>query len=99
MDTINAAKFKATCLALLDQVERTGELVRITKRGKPVAQLAPLSRAGKRAILGCMEGTAKIVGDIADRFIAATAQVRGFTLITSDAHLLECTSLRTLSNR
>jgi prevent-host-death family protein len=64
VDTINAAKFKATCLALLDQVARTGEPVRITKRGKPVAQLAPLPRAGKRAIMGCMEGTAKIVGDI-----------------------------------
>jgi len=64
MDTINAAKLKATCLALLDRVERTGEPVRITKRGKPVAQLAPLPRPGKRGILGCMEGTAKIVGNI-----------------------------------
>jgi PIN domain nuclease of toxin-antitoxin system len=36
--------------------------------------------------------------DPADRFIAATAQVRGFTLITSNAHLLECPSLRTLAN-
>ncbi len=64
MYTINAAKFKATCLSLLDQVKRTGQPIRITKRGKPVAQLSPLPRAGKRAILGCMEGTAKIVGDI-----------------------------------
>jgi len=64
MSTINAVRFKATCLALLDQVERTGEPIRITKRGKLVAQLAPLPRAGKRGILGCMEGTAKIVGDI-----------------------------------
>ena len=37
--------------------------------------------------------------DPADRFIAATAQIRGFTLITSDAHLLECQSIRTLANR
>jgi PIN domain nuclease of toxin-antitoxin system len=37
--------------------------------------------------------------DPADRFIAATAMVRGFTLITSDAHLLECSSIRTLANR
>ena len=64
MNSINAARFKATCLALLDQVERTGEPIRITKRGKPVAQLAPLPRAGKRSILGCMAGTAQIVGDI-----------------------------------
>jgi len=37
--------------------------------------------------------------DPADRFIAATAQVRGFTLITSDAHLLKCPGIRTLANR
>src|SRR5208282_5523877 len=37
--------------------------------------------------------------DPADRFIAATAQVRGFTLITSDAYLLKCSGIRTLTNR
>jgi len=64
METINAAHFKATCLALLDKVERTGRPVRVTKRGKPVAELVPVAPPGKRRILGCMEGTAKIVGDI-----------------------------------
>ena len=64
MDTINAAKFKVTCLSLLDRVARTGEPIRITKRGKPIAQLAPLPRPGKRLILGCMAGSAKITGDI-----------------------------------
>ena len=64
MNTVSAAKFKATCLSLLDQVARTGEPIRITKRGKPIAQLAPLPRRGKRLILGCMAGSAKIVGDI-----------------------------------
>ena len=37
--------------------------------------------------------------DPADRFIAATALVRGFTLATSDKHLLNCRSIRTLPNR
>jgi prevent-host-death family protein len=64
MDTISAAAFKATCLALLDKVERTRQPIRITKRGKPVAQLVPVSPQGKRRLMGCMEGTAKIVGDI-----------------------------------
>ena len=36
--------------------------------------------------------------DPADRFIAATALVRGLTLITSDDHLLKCRSIRTLAN-
>ena len=41
---IKASEFKAKCLAVLDQVERTGETVVITKKGKPVAQLMPHSR-------------------------------------------------------
>jgi PIN domain nuclease of toxin-antitoxin system len=37
--------------------------------------------------------------DPADRFIAATALVQGFTLATADKHLLKCKSIRTLPNR
>ncbi|MDP9053431.1 MAG: type II toxin-antitoxin system prevent-host-death family antitoxin [Acidobacteriota bacterium] len=59
-----AANFKATCLALPDKVEKTGKPIRATKRGKPVAQLVPVTPPGKRQIMGSMEGTAKIVGDI-----------------------------------
>ena len=36
--------------------------------------------------------------DPADRFIAATALVRGFTLVTSDNNLLKCRNIRTLAN-
>ena len=39
--TIKASEFKAKCLALLDEVERTGETLVITKKGKPVAQVTP----------------------------------------------------------
>ena len=37
--------------------------------------------------------------DPADRFIAATALVRGFALATSDKQLLKCRSVHTLPNR
>jgi prevent-host-death family protein len=36
---IAAAKFKATCLALLDEVQTSGQEVIVTKYGKPVAKL------------------------------------------------------------
>ena len=72
METINAARFKATCLALLDRVERTGQPIRITKRGKPVAQISPVAPVGKRRIMGCMAGTAKLVGDIEPPAVAAS---------------------------
>jgi prevent-host-death family protein len=37
--TIGAGEFKAKCLALLDEVAKTGDTLIITKRGKPVAKL------------------------------------------------------------
>ena len=42
MRTIAAGKFKAECLALLDEVAASGEEIIVTKRGKPVARVLPL---------------------------------------------------------
>ena len=39
MKTINATEFKAKCLQLLDEVQRTGEELVISKRGKAVARV------------------------------------------------------------
>lgn len=36
----------------------------VTKHGKPVAKLVPLKSKKKTKVLGCMEGTFKITGDI-----------------------------------
>jgi prevent-host-death family protein len=38
---INASRFRATCLRLIDRVVRTREPIIITKRGKIVARLVP----------------------------------------------------------
>ncbi|MFQ5938647.1 MAG: type II toxin-antitoxin system Phd/YefM family antitoxin, partial [Alphaproteobacteria bacterium] len=40
--TVKAGEFKAKCLKIMDQVAATGEVVTITKRGRPVAQLGPV---------------------------------------------------------
>ena len=40
---VGATEFKAKCLKLIDQVHDTGKPITITKRGKPVAVLQPLS--------------------------------------------------------
>ena len=39
---IPAAQFKAECLKLMDEVEKTRQPIIITKHGRPVAQLAPV---------------------------------------------------------
>jgi prevent-host-death family protein len=40
--SIPAARFKATCLALMDEVENRGSEIIITKHRRPVAKLAPI---------------------------------------------------------
>ena len=42
MRTMAAAKFKAQCLAVMDEVQSKREPVLVTKNGKPVAKLVPL---------------------------------------------------------
>jgi antitoxin (DNA-binding transcriptional repressor) of toxin-antitoxin stability system len=64
MKTIAAGLFKQICLRLLDEVRETGRAVVITKRGRPVAQLAPLSPSAVGDWSGAMRGTGKILGDL-----------------------------------
>lgn len=66
MQTIPASEFKARCLALLDEVNRTGEVLTILKRGRPVARLIPARKtAGKgRYPQDEIRGTVHVLGDI-----------------------------------
>jgi prevent-host-death family protein len=65
MERIPISKFKATCLALLDRVKRTGEPILITRRGEPIAQiLPPPPQERPTSWLGRFRGSGRIVGDI-----------------------------------
>src|SRR5690349_1099277 len=64
MREIAISKFKATCLAVLEDVRRTGKPVRITRFGKPVAEVVPAKAPKKGSWLGCMRGSLEIHGDI-----------------------------------
>ncbi len=63
MKKMAAGQFKNTCLAVMDEVQKSGEPVLITKRGKPVAKLVPAAKKGED-IFDCLADRAKIVGDI-----------------------------------
>jgi prevent-host-death family protein len=63
MKTMTASKFKATCLAVMDEVEAKRESVLITKNGKPVAKLEPLDLEGDPLAVFRF-GKGRIVGDI-----------------------------------
>jgi prevent-host-death family protein len=59
---VSASEFKAKCLRLLDEVEE-GETLVITKRGRKVARVSPISPP-KRSLRGSWKGLVKVTGDI-----------------------------------
>jgi prevent-host-death family protein len=63
MRTMKASEFKAKCLKLMDEVAESGEPLVITKNGRPIAQLSPISRE-RRSIWGLHKGQIEILGDI-----------------------------------
>lgn len=65
MKEIAISEFKAKCLGILEEVRKTRRPIRVTRFGKPVAEVVPPSPGkptGRR--LGTMAGTLKIEGDI-----------------------------------
>jgi prevent-host-death family protein len=65
MKEVAISEFKAKCLGMLEEVRKTRKPIRVTRFGKPVAEIVPPAppKRGK-SLLGCMAGSAEIVGDI-----------------------------------
>jgi prevent-host-death family protein len=62
---IAVSEFKAKCLALLQEVDRTKTPVRVTRRGHAIADVVPIAPdSPQRDWMGSMSGTATLVGDI-----------------------------------
>ena len=65
MQEISISEFKAKCLALLEQVSKTKKPIRVTRYGKPIAEVVPASPTkGRAKWIGSMAGRGKILGDI-----------------------------------
>ena len=64
-EMIPLSKLKANFLSLLDQVNKTGRPIMVTKKGEPIAQLVSLPTLPKKqSWLGSFKSTGKITGDI-----------------------------------
>jgi len=62
---IAISEFKAKCLSLLEEVSKTKTPLRVTRRGKPLADVIPASpEAEERSWIGSMSGSIEIVGEI-----------------------------------
>jgi antitoxin (DNA-binding transcriptional repressor) of toxin-antitoxin stability system len=70
MKKMAAGVFKTNCLAVMDEVQAKHETVVITKRGKAVAKLVPVT-AGVDAIYNFLDGKGVIAGDIISPVISS----------------------------
>jgi prevent-host-death family protein len=71
MQTMTATKFKATCLQVMDEVNRTGEPVSITKHGQITAILtSPAPERVRDYTPGKCAGTITYIGDIMESVVS-----------------------------
>lgn len=65
MEEVSISQFKAKCLALLERVEKSKQPIRITRHGKPVADVVPaVPMVDRAALFGSMRNSMEILGDI-----------------------------------
>jgi prevent-host-death family protein len=65
MQEVAISEFKAKCLSLLEEVSKTKTPLRVTRRGKAIADVIPASsETEERSWIGSMSDTIDIVGDI-----------------------------------
>ena len=65
MQEVAISEFKAKCLALLERVRSTKKPIRVTRFGKPVAEVIPPTAVQERSSwIGSMKHNLEITGDI-----------------------------------
>ncbi|HUO24944.1 MAG TPA: type II toxin-antitoxin system Phd/YefM family antitoxin [Candidatus Aquilonibacter sp.] len=64
MKEVAISEFKAKCLALLDQVQKTKKPILVTRRGKPVAEVVPPTPVRANDWIGSMKDEMEILGDL-----------------------------------
>ncbi len=58
------SEFKAKCVGMLKQVQKSGQPLTVTLRGRPIARVEPVPKEEKRIRLGALKGSIEIRGDI-----------------------------------
>jgi len=61
---VTITRFKATCLRLLDDVNRTGRPLLVTRNGEPIALVSPPPPRPSGRWIGSLKGDIEISGDV-----------------------------------
>jgi prevent-host-death family protein len=73
MKAVAVSRFKAHCLALLDDVARTGQPLLVVKRGKPLARVVPTGQDSADHPQSTLRGTVAYLGDLIEPTVPADA--------------------------
>jgi prevent-host-death family protein len=86
MKSVAISTFKARCLALLEDVARTGEPLLVTKRGKPLARVTSSDNSRSSSPQETLRHTVETLGDIIAPVTSPTAwnATRGVVLTQDD---------------
>jgi len=80
MEEIAISKFKATCLAVLERVKKTGQPVLVTRFGQAVAQIIPPDAVKPAPRFGTGVDSITILGDI----VASTGDISDWKVDDDD---------------
>jgi prevent-host-death family protein len=61
---ISVTQFKATCLGVIDKVQKEKSRITITRHGKPAAELIPISASSPGKLFGRSKESTVIHGDL-----------------------------------
>jgi prevent-host-death family protein len=61
---ISVTQFKATCLGVIDKVQKEKSRVTITRHGKPAAELIPISASSPGKLFGRSKDSTVILGEL-----------------------------------
>ena len=64
VNTYGSAEFKSHCLRIIDEVAETGQPVLLTKRGRPIAQLIPVTSSDPLPVFGLLKDSARWTDDL-----------------------------------
>ena len=64
MKTVILSTFRANCIALLREAQKTAEPIMVTRRGRPLARIEPVREPVPMRRFGRQRGRMRIKGDI-----------------------------------
>ncbi|MEC7120351.1 MAG: hypothetical protein VXW65_10665, partial [Pseudomonadota bacterium] len=73
MGSVKAVEFQAHCLALLEEVERTGQSLILIQDGKPAVEIRPIQPVHAASVVGLTAGPCHIEGGSVEPAIGSHA--------------------------